>query len=106
MRTYWVCMIANSTNLKANDYAALASRLQVSVDTLTRVYLAPSKNSSAARLAREIYTIQRAEQQATLATLQQPVERPLQQHSTVSDDILNQQLEQQLQHEARIKQQQ
>eukprot|EP00953_Heterococcus_sp_UTEX-ZZ885_P013909 7936-Heterococcus_DN1.PRE.1 len=108
MRTYWICMMANSPNLTASDYPALASRLQVSIDTLTRVYLAPSKNSPAALLARELYAIQCAEQQATLTQLQQPVEQPLKQQieTTVRDDILSQQHEQQLLHEARIRQQQ
>jgi hypothetical protein len=108
MRTYWICMMANSPNLTASDYPALASRLQVSIDTLTRVYLAPSKNSPAALLARELCAIQCAEQQATLTQLQQPVEQPLKQQieTTVRDDILSQQLAQQLQHEARIREQQ
>jgi hypothetical protein len=108
MRTYWICMMANSHKMTQDKYAALASRLQVSVDTLTRVYLAPSKNSPAALLARELYAIQCAEQQATLTQLQQPVEQPLKQQleTTVRDNILSQQLDQQLLHEARIGQQQ
>jgi hypothetical protein len=100
--------MANSPDLTPDNYAAFASRVQVSVDTLIRVYLAPSKNSPAALLARELYAIQCAEQKATLTQIQKSVQQPLQQQpvSIVCDDILSQQLAQQLQHEARIREQQ
>jgi hypothetical protein len=121
LRTYWVCMYANSTELTPGDYPALASRLHVSVDTLVSVYLAPSKNSPAALLARELYRIQCNEQQASLrdwihdpaclltgngkykAVQLKPVSGGNDEHNV---DVLKQQREQQEQHELRFRTQQ
>jgi hypothetical protein len=121
LRTYWVCMYANSKELTPGDYPALASRLQVSVDTLVSVYLAPSKNSPAALLARELYRIQCAEQQASLKNLIKDsgcLSADNNQHRAVqlkqisggddenSVNVLQQQREQQEQHEVRLRAQQ
>jgi hypothetical protein len=51
MRSYKTYMAVNDSNVSTQDYPALASRMQVSVDTMTSVYVAPSMRSPAAQLA-------------------------------------------------------
>jgi hypothetical protein len=51
MRSYRFYMAVNDSNVSTQDCPALASRMQVSVDTMTSVYVAPSMRSPAAQLA-------------------------------------------------------
>jgi hypothetical protein len=51
MRTYRFYMAVNDPNVSPQDYPALASRMQVSVDTMTAVYVAPSMRAPSAQLA-------------------------------------------------------
>jgi hypothetical protein len=92
--------------MTANEYPALPSRLQVSVDTLVSVYMAPSKNSPAALLAREPYRLQCSEQFICLSKHSDEQQKTVTSVDEHQDDILVQQRVQQEQHEARLRVQQ
>jgi len=55
LRTYHIFVAVNSAIVQPSDYPALASCLQVSVDTLTAVYVAPSLRSPQAQLALRLH---------------------------------------------------
>jgi hypothetical protein len=55
MRTYHCCEAVNNPDVATADYPALASHMQVSVDTMNAVYAAPSLRGPAARLAFKLH---------------------------------------------------
>jgi hypothetical protein len=55
MRTYHCWRAVNRTGTTTEDYPALASRMQVSVETMTAVYVAPSLKAPAAQLAFKLH---------------------------------------------------
>jgi flagellar motor protein MotB len=55
MRTYRCCQAVNDPGVTAQDYPALASMMQVSVDTMTGVYVAQSLQGPAAQLALRLH---------------------------------------------------
>jgi hypothetical protein len=50
MRTYSICEAVNNPDVEIADYSALASHMQVSVDTMNAVYAALSSRGLAAQL--------------------------------------------------------
>jgi hypothetical protein len=57
MRTHKFYMAVNDSNISPQDYPALASRMQVSVDTMTSVYVAPSMRAPGAQLALRLHVL-------------------------------------------------
>jgi hypothetical protein len=55
MRTYHCSKAVNNGDTTAQDYPALASRMQVSVDTMKAVYVAPSLRAPAAQFAFKLH---------------------------------------------------
>jgi hypothetical protein len=55
MRTYHCCEAVNNPDVATADYLALASHMQVSVDTINAVYAAPSLRGPAAQLAFKLH---------------------------------------------------
>jgi hypothetical protein len=66
MRTYHCSKAVNNGNTTAQDYPALASRMQVSVDTMKAVYVAPSLRAPAAQLAFKLHANNDKEQRTRL----------------------------------------
>jgi flagellar motor protein MotB len=62
MRTYRCCQAVNNPGVTAQDYPALASMMQVSVDTMTGVYAAQSLQGPAAQLALRLHASGEKEQ--------------------------------------------
>jgi hypothetical protein len=55
LRTYYTCEGVNNPDVTPADYPALASHMQISVDTMLSVYAAPSLNGPAAQLAFKLH---------------------------------------------------
>jgi hypothetical protein len=55
MRTYHCCKAVNNPDVATADYPALASHMQVSVDTMNTIYAAPSLRGPAAQLAFKLH---------------------------------------------------
>jgi hypothetical protein len=62
MRTYLCWKAVNNASITVQDYPALACRMQVSLDTMTAVYVAPSLRAPAAQLAFRLHTADEQEQ--------------------------------------------
>jgi hypothetical protein len=77
MRSYKTYMAVNDSNVSTQDYPALASRMQVSVDTMTSVYVAPSMRSPAAQLALRLNAAAEDAQAQCLAHSQQQPEQAM-----------------------------
>lgn len=55
MRTYCCCEAVNNLDVEVADYPALASHMQMTVDTINSVYAAPSLRGPAAQLAFKLH---------------------------------------------------
>ena len=55
LRTYHCCTAVNSADVGVQNYEALASRMQVSRDTMLQVYVAPSMHAPATQLALRLH---------------------------------------------------
>jgi hypothetical protein len=96
MRTYYCYQAINDPDIGVADYPALASRLQVSVDTMTAVYAAPSMRAPAAQLAFRLHASDEKEQldcseprqEKQLETEQQQQPRSIVQPSTLPQQQL------------------
>jgi hypothetical protein len=71
MRTYECCKAVNAPGVGVQDYPALASRMQVSLDTMTAVYAAQSMQGPAAQLAFRLHASERKEQSLCLEQTRQ-----------------------------------
>jgi hypothetical protein len=101
MRTYYCCEAVNNPDVEVADYPALASRLQVSVDTMNSVYAAPSLRGPAIQLAFKLHNTvdeNSTEQKQQPAPKRQKVEEPATEVSSNQQMLQQMQLLMQQQH--------
>jgi flagellar biosynthesis GTPase FlhF len=114
MRTYRCCQAVNDPGVIAQDYPALASMMQVSVDTMTHVYAAQSLQGPAAQLAFRLHASDEKEQPAFVRetaqdTAQQKMELEQQKQrkqKLAQEQTLRRQVQLQVQQERQTQQQQ
>jgi hypothetical protein len=97
MRTYRCCQAVNDPGVTAQDYPALASMMQVSVDTMTGVYVAQSLQGPAAQLALRLHASDEKEQSTHVSEQEQDTAQ--QQKEQEQQKQKKQKLEQELERE-------
>jgi flagellar motor protein MotB len=111
MRTYRCCQAVNDPGVTAPDYPALATMMQVTVDTMTGVYVAQSLQGPAAQLALRLHASEEKEHTAHVSepeqdNTQQKKEREQQKKQKLEEQKQQQQRQAQRQQQQDYAQQQ